>query len=132
LLRNEKDIGKVYNEGLHIETKAAVTRERLEALRKNWDFDRVLKGRGFSRKCSEISGGFRRWGKLRVSKRLFSQPLGVATIRVMATRGGNGYQLLRRSKQQRGLSDSVRLAPHFAQDDGQISFHQDDRQVRFH
>jgi len=52
-----------------------------------------LKGRGFSR-----------WGKLRVSKRLFSQPLGVATIRVMATRGGNGYQLLRRSKQQRGLS----------------------------
>jgi hypothetical protein len=62
-----------------------VTREQLEALRKNWDFDRVLKGRGFSRKCSEISGGFRRWEKLRLSKRLFSQPLGVATIRVMAT-----------------------------------------------
>src|SRR4029077_4250042 len=64
LLRNEKDIGKVYNEDLHIETKAAVTRERRERLRKNWGFDRVLKGRGFSR-----------WGKLRVSERLFSQPL---------------------------------------------------------
>jgi hypothetical protein len=77
LLRNEKDIGKVYNEDLHIETKAAVTRERLGDCGKNWDFDRVLKGRGFSR-----------WGKLRASKRLFSQPLGVATIRVMATHGG--------------------------------------------
>jgi hypothetical protein len=92
LLRNEKDIGKVYNEGLHIETKAAVTREQLERLPKNCDFDRVLKGRGFSG-----------W-ELRLSKRLFSQPLESRRSASWRPRGGNGYQLLRRSKQQRGLS----------------------------
>jgi hypothetical protein len=76
LLRNEKDIGKVYNEGLHIETKAAVTRERLEALRKNWDFDRVLKEGGFSRAVSAATSvAASALGKTAGVKRLFSRPL---------------------------------------------------------
>jgi hypothetical protein len=89
LLRNEKDIGKVYNEGLHIETKAAVTRERLEALRKNWDFDRVLKEGGFSRAVSAAtsvaaSGAGENCG----CQKTFFASSGVATIRAMATHGG--------------------------------------------
>jgi len=120
LLRNEKDIGKVYNEGLHIETKAAVTRERLERLRKNWDFDRVLKGRGFSR-----------WGKLRVAKNFFRSLWSRDDPRY----GDPWWKWLSASQEietAAGSFDSVRLAPHFAQDDTQMSFHQDDRQVRFH
>jgi hypothetical protein len=105
LLRNEKDIGKVYNEGLHIETKAAVTRERLEALRKNWDFDRVLKGRGFSRAVSAATSvAASAAGASCGCRKDFFRVLWSRDDPLMATRGGNGYQLLRRSKQQRGLS----------------------------
>jgi hypothetical protein len=73
LLRNEKDIGKVYNEDLNIETKAAVTRERRERLRKNWDF----------RSCFE-SARLQPLGKTAGVEKTFFAASGVATIRVMA------------------------------------------------
>jgi len=62
-------------------------------LRKNWDFrSRFERAR------------LQPLGKTAGVEKTFSAASGVATIRIMATRGGNGYQLLRRSKQQRGLS----------------------------
>jgi len=61
-------------------------------LRKSWGFDRV-----FERALQPL-------GKTARVEKTFFAASGVAPIRIMATRGGNGYQLLRRSKQQRGLS----------------------------
>jgi hypothetical protein len=111
LLRNEKDIGKVYNEGLHIETKAAVTRERLERLRNNWDFDRVLKG-------AALAAGENRGCRKNFFRSLWSRD---------DPRHGDPWSKWLSASQEietaAGSFDSVRLAPHFAQDDRQVRFH---------
>ncbi|PYX45057.1 MAG: hypothetical protein DMG83_11145 [Acidobacteria bacterium] len=120
MLRNEKDIGKVYNEGLHIETKAAVTRERLERLRKNWDFDRVLKGRGFSRAVSAAkSVAASAAGENCGCRKDFFRSL---WSRDDPRHGDPWWKWLSASQEIETAArsfDSVRLAPHFAQDDRQ-------------